>query len=481
MDILRTRLGQGSRHRTLLLLVIGMILSVMVAYLISLGYWFIALAPLVLIPLLVLLSIYPFSGVILWLLFMPFVSVSPNPSLAYWIIYRLLPPTLLCLVIFYRTLKIREYPPARLGPPELAMGIMALIVPVSILLFQTDPNRPLIRFGDRMIVPFCMYLVIRLIAPREKEIKQLQWLALFIAISQSIIGFLSWVLPQALPQVWHYLQGDRTTGSLKDPDLYASMLIFSAAILIHGVENHRSGFVRTVLFLATGLCFAFAFLSLERAAWLGGIFVIIGLVFLYPKTMLRLIIIGSIIMTILGIGIFSTHIPLLVNRFSEFNPVYDRIVVFDAMVQMVQIKPVWGWGYETLDLNVQQFYRRVGEATIVTRLVTSHNTYLTILTELGLAGLGLFMFPVAWWFVLSIRVWKRMPKKGYWSRSLLASLWLVMLFNFTVSNFMDMRWYPIGLTLWWLLLGLIANMVYPYLKGRESRTAVQIDTEYSHG
>lgn len=481
MDIIRTRLGQGSRHNTLMLLLIGMILSVIVAYLISLGYWFIALAPLVLTPLFVWLSVHPFSGVIIWLLFMPFVSVSPNPSLAYWIIYRLLPPTLLCLVIFYRTLKIREYPPARLGPPELAMGIMALIVPVSILLFQTDPNRSLIRFGDRMIVPFCMYLVIRLIAPREKEIKQLQWLALFIAISQSIIGFLSWVLPEALPQVWHYLQGDRTTGSLKDPDLYASMLIFSAVLLIHGAANHKSGFVRTVFFLATGLCFAFVILSLERAAWLGVILVIIGLVIIYPKIMIRLLIIGSILMVILGAGILSTHVPLLVDRLGEFNPVYDRIVVFDAMLQMVQIKPVWGWGYETLDQNIQSYYRRVGEATIVTRLVTSHNTYLTILTELGLVGLVLFAFPVLWWFVLSFRVWRRMPKEGNWSRALLASLWLVMLFNFTVSNFMDMRWFPIGLTLWWLVLGLVANMVYPYLKGRANQSIVHTDLEYSSG
>jgi O-antigen ligase len=151
------------------------------------------------------------------------------------------------------------------------------------------------------------------------------------------------------------------------------------------------------------------------------------------------------------------------------------------MAHMVAVKPVFGWGYETLDQNITPFYRRVGDASLATRFVTSHNTYLTVLTELGLVGFLLYLFPVAWWFVLSIRVWPRIPKVGFWSRSLLGSLWLVMLFNFTVSNFMDMRWFPIGLTLWWWVLGLVANMVYPYLKGRDIQPLVSMEMETDRG
>lgn len=224
--------------------------------------------------------------------------------------------------------------------------------------------------------------------------------------------------------------------------------------------------IRFILYIAIGLCAIFVFLSLERAAWLGGILVTIGLVILYPKVMVRLIVIGSIVMAILGTGILSTHFSLSVKRFSETSQVYDRIVIFDAMSQMFQQKPMLGWGYETLDQNIQHFYRRVGEASITTSVVTSHNTYMTVLTELGLIGFTLYLFPVIWWLVLSFKIWPRMPKEGLWSRSLLAGLWLVMLFNFTVSNFMDMRWFETGITLWWMILGLIANMVYPYLKGR---------------
>jgi O-antigen ligase len=309
-----------------------------------------------------------------------------------------------------------------------------------------------------------MYLVIRLTAPREREIILLQWVAVFIAISQSLIGFLSWYAPQLLPEVWHFLQGARTTGTLKDPDLYAAVLTFSGTLLIHSAVTRKSDLIRLGLLLVSSLCAIFAFLSLERAAWLGGIFVTIGLMIFYPRTMFRLIILASIVFSTFGIGILSTPLALTSERLSHVDPVYDRIVVFDAMLQMFRMKPVWGWGYETLDDNVQQFYRRVGDASIVRNLVTSHNTYLTVLTELGLVGFVLYIFPVLWWLLLSIRVWQRMPKEGLWSRKLLAIFWLAMLFQFTVCNFVDWRWEPIGLTLWWLTLGLIANVVYPYLR-----------------
>ena len=47
---------------------------------------------------------------------------------------------------------------------------------------------------------------------------------------------------------------------------------------------------------------------------------------------------------------------------------------------------------------------------------------------------------------------------------MLVVLWLVLLHGFVVSNFVDMRYLVIGLTLWWLTLGLVANLVQPYLE-----------------
>jgi O-antigen ligase len=477
-NIVRIKQVLDSQNFLWLLVILGITLALIASYLISAGSWYVVVAAVAMVAAILLLFTHPFSGVLLWLLIMPFVSVLPKSDLIYWAVYRFLPLFLLFLAIFSRTIKVRQHPVARMGPPELAMIILLAFGPVSILFSQTDTFVAFVRFADRLMLPFCMYLVIRLLAPREKEFKQLKWIALFIAISQSLIGLLSWFAPQVLPEVWHYLNGARTTGSLKDPNLYALMLTFSAILLVHAAVNEKSALNRLIFFLAVGFCALFAFLSLERASWLGGFFITVGLVFLFPKTMIRLLILCSIVAVILGAGILSAHVSLSINRFGDANPVYDRLVVFDAMAQMFSEKPLLGWGYESLDQHIQPYYRRVGEASIATRMVTSHNTYMTVLTELGLVGFILYMFPVFWWFVLSIRVWGRLPKEGFWSRPLLGSLWLIMVFNFTICNFFDMRWFGIGLVLWWMVLGLIANMVYPYLKGRQPLSEVKPELDY---
>ncbi len=75
-------------------------------------------------------------------------------------------------------------------------------------------------------------------------------------------------------------------------------------------------------------------------------------------------------------------------------------------------------------------------------------------------GFLLYMLPVAWLFAASLRAWRGPPQMKPARCTLLWILWLALLQHFIVSNFMDMRFFPIGLTLWWMNLGLIANLVY---------------------
>lgn len=452
------------RIRFGLLAIIGLSLGIGIAFLITHDAVLYAGVLVGIIPAALFIVTYPFTAVLLWLLIMPFVSAFPNSEIPYWAVYRLLIPIILIMVLVFRTIKVRPYPSIRFGPPELAMAALFFIVPTTILLSPGSSFRTFIQFGDRIVLPFCMYLAIRLLPLRDREFYLLQWTALFIVLSQSLIGFLSWFAPHFLPSAWRHLEGFRTTGSLMDADLYAAILIFSTVLLIQGAIQRESRLLRFLFFAASGLSFIFVFLSLERAAWLGGVFVIIGLVFLFRRVMIRLILIGLIVMAVLGTGMLSSHVSLSMDRFGDTGPIYDRMVVMDAMVQMFQIKPLVGWGYDTLDQNLQQFYRRVGDGAITRTLITSHNTYMTIITEQGVVGFMLYIFPAFWWFALSVRAWQRMPKEGLLSRNLLGVFWLSMLFNFIVSNFMDMRYFMIGITLWWMALGFIANLVYPYLK-----------------
>jgi O-antigen ligase len=101
----------------------------------------------------------------------------------------------------------------------------------------------------------------------------------------------------------------------------------------------------------------------------------------------------------------------------------------------------------------------------VTHDRTSHNTYLTLMAEMGLVAFFFYVFPVGWWLVSSIKAWRRLPKDGFWSWPLLLMLWLTVFHIFITSNLMDViRFHIFGTTLWWMVLGFIANMIYPYIQ-----------------
>jgi O-antigen ligase len=336
---------------------------------------------------------------------------------------------------------------------------------LNIVLFSPATFRSLTRFYDRYFVPFCMYCLIRLIAPTEKDMLRFLWIAFIALVGQCIGGMLSVFVPHVVPRNWINEQGQRTIGSLGNPAVYTSTLIFLNLLLFQYAMQGKSRWIRWLLIFTFSVTFFCVFLSFSRGSWLGGTLVLIGLMFVYPKVSSRIIITSLIVMIVLGSTILADQIAFAIVRLNTYSTAEGRIVGGAKSVQMIASKPWTGWGYDTYDTYDEKFKVSVANIAAKEDAQTSHNTYLTVMAELGVPALLLVLFPAGWWLLLSKKVWQRLPKSGFQSWHLLAMLWLLMLDHFTVSNFMDMyRFNLFGTTVWWLALGLIANLVYPYLR-----------------
>ncbi len=136
------------------------------------------------------------AGILIWLLLMPLSSAFPNAEMVYWVIHRLLLPFTLCLTLVNRRFKAFHAAPVRMGLPELAMGILAALIPISIAVFQSSPQTIIPKYFDRVLVPFCAYLILRLLPVREEEIKLLHWTAFLMAVFQTGIGFIWMIAPR---------------------------------------------------------------------------------------------------------------------------------------------------------------------------------------------------------------------------------------------------------------------------------------------
>ena len=471
-----SRLGPGA---TWGLIILGVGLGIAVAYLVVAGDWPIALGLGLALPSIIMLHRYPFLALIIWLLLAPFRMTTQTEMFRrmYWVIHRALPVAAVGLIILSSMLGIRRRKLPKLGWAELAMAGYLVVSQLSIVYLSNDVLATTYLLYDKVFIPMCLYLLIRLSTPDERDLQRLMPIVFFVCASQSMIGILSWVAPGLLPSMWiEQYVGERTIGSLVNPSTYTIALIFSGLLLLHAGINRKPGLVRTLYVSAFVVAYLCVFLSFTRASWLGGLAVILGLVFLYPKFMVRLSLVGLLAMAVLGGGLLASQLARANERLTSEQAeesALSRLPVYYAAFRMVEAKPLFGWGYGNFDRFDRQFQGRVLDLVNPDKDHASHNVYLTIGAEQGIIGLSLFLAPMLWWLLLSLRALPKMPREGFWSRKLLIVLWLIILFQIIVSNFFNV-YVVVGLGIWWVTLGLIASVVQASLKPADSASPAHV-------
>jgi O-antigen ligase len=410
---------------------------------------------------------YPFSAVLLWILLFPFFAhnVSTADRFMFWVLHRAMVPLAFAITLFSGWFDIRRRAPVRFGRAEVAMALFLGLVAVNVTVLTPDPTQNFIRLYDRILVPFCMYWLIRLAAPSSRDLTRLCWVGLITVLLQSTIGLIGWFRPSDLPVQWLGREGERVVGTFGNPAVFTSTLILMAVLMLQYARQHATDTQRPLFMLGVGLVFVSVFFSFSRGSWLGGVLVWIGLLFVYPRMIVRFTSLALIGGSLIAIVWLPSQLEYAARRLETSATAEGRILQTVTQLKMIRERPLLGWGFFNYDTYDERFKERVGNIAVRYQAQTSHNTFLLIIAELGVPALLLYLFPAFWWLRLTRKIWRRLPERGLRSYHLLALLWLLMLDHFTVNNFMEMiQSYPLGTTVWWLALGLIASLVYPHLK-----------------
>jgi len=441
----------------------GIVLGIVLAFLIARGSWLSALAIVAASPAAVSLNKYPAATILLWFVLMPFLPVGNVPSPVLWVVHRALIPLGLGLNLLSRILRTGKHSLVSWGLAEWSMVIYMILAIFSVLTTIKSPLLYIYQLYDRMFVAFTAYWLARFWSPDARALKRFIVPVIIVAISEIVIGFWAKYAPHTLPSVWSFTRmGDRMSGTFSNPTPYAYTLILCMLLLFHYAQNVARGAFRVFLLFIFGAGMMCIFLTFTRGCWLSAIIVLIGLLIVYPKPTLVLIAIAVPIIASLAVTVLADEVVFAVQRLTIQETVDSRIVLAHAGKQMFYAKPILGWGFGSYDRYDWQFLERIEGAVPTTwdvRHGTSHNTYLTILAEMGVVGFLLQFLPLFLCFGATVRSWSQLPREGFWSRQLIASLWLSVVFYLISSQVIDMRffWYQIGL--FWLTLGLISSLV----------------------
>jgi O-antigen ligase len=463
---------RSSLNLTLLLAVAALGLAVVSAYLIANDQWFLALGLILTLPSLILLHNHPLLGLVLWLLITPFVVIVDTSAMrrVFWIFHRGLPLMMLAIMVLGSMAGLHKYKVPKPTWFEFALVGYAIATLFSIFMFSPDPGFTTTEAYDRIIIPILLYALIRILVQDEESFNRILPILLFIALSQAFFGFAYIFARGALPNAWvrTAAEGARATGSLRAPSTYSTTLLFAGAIMLHTALSRKvKGNKRFLLIGVFAACLMAVFFTFSRASWLAAAAFMIGLMAVYPRYMTRLAIILLPIVLILGGGLLADQFSFANDRLDSNESAFSRLPVMLASVRMFETKPVYGWGYGNFDIYDRQFQGRVGNLAVPRNDHASHNLYLTILSEQGFTGLALYLAPVVALFALTLKKWRKLPSEGFWSRKLLAILWLVIASHVIVNNFSNMR-NVFGLGIWWITLALIASFLYQAVKSDRS-------------
>jgi len=454
-----------NNQQLLLLSLFGLGLSVVVAYLVVANLWLFAAAIVVALPIFVLLHRYPLTGLFVWLLLAQFLVVTDSSMLrrGYWLIHRALPPITIGIILLSSMLHIHKRKLPRLGWAELVMAGYLIVTQLSVIYLSDDVQANTIYIYDRIFMPMCLYLLIRLTHPNEKDLRRLIPFLIFVLIAQSIIGVLSWSAPLVLPSAWLDRAGSRTTGSLQSYSVFTVTIVTCGLLILQSALNHDLGKTKRLLYyLLFVLAYVMIFFSFSRGSWLAGLVVLGGLAVIYRRFIARFTLITiPVVAILLGVGLLGPYAEWASQRFysdQSEEAALSRLPIYYASYRMFEEKPVVGWGYGNFDRFDRLFQERVGDLVNPEKDHASHNLYLTILAEQGIVGIFFYLVPMFWWLVLSVRAYPKLPAEGFWSRKLLVVFWLLLLFHFIVNNFSNMR-VVYGLGMWWITLGFIGVLV----------------------
>jgi O-antigen ligase len=433
-----------------------------VAYLVAGGLWYVALALLLSVPALVLVLRHPLATIAVWLLVTPFVSATDVPAerQVFWLAHRGLPVAVVLVIVLGSISRVDQRRLPRLGWPELMMA--GYVVASFLSIAYTSDERVAVAYllYDRVVVPMCLYLAVRLLQPDEGSLRRLLPVVLFVLLSQSLIGILSWVAPASLPSSWLVQVGERTAGSFNDPDVFGTTVVLCGLLLLHvGLSAARRPLDRIWPLLAFSWALLMVFLTFSRGNWLAGLVVLAGVLYVHrrhAKSVLSFL--AVVLVVLLASGMLTTQVEFAQERLaseSAEESALVRLPVAVAAVRMFEAEPLTGWGYGNFDRFSRPYQARVSDLVSPEKPHASHNLFLTILAEQGIVGLVLFIGPMLIWLGRSRA---SLPNMLIHQRRLVATLWLAIVAYVIVNNFSVMK-VPFGLGLWWLTLGLIASLV----------------------
>ena len=278
-------------------------------------------------------------------------------------------------------------------------------------------------------VPLLIYALIRSTKINYQQLKPIFWIALLTGIYLSLTAVFevtkvwSLVFPKFIADPTLGIHFGRARGPmLQSVRLGICLLVCLAMVMVFTVW--RNPLKRSHLLLGTltvPLFLLALLLTYTRSIWMGLISVAGLLVLMCLQGMpRRVLVVGGLMAGVVGGIVLGPHLVAFKREYSAAETresTYMRAAFAYVSLEMIKQRPVAGYGFNQFNIANREFLsdRSTDIRVESIRGYVHHNSYLSLIVDLGIVGFTLYALLIFAWLRESLRVWKsdRLPD---WAR-----------------------------------------------------------------
>jgi O-antigen ligase len=266
---------------------------------------------------------------------------------------------------------------------------------------------------------------------------------------------------------------ERAVGPFSNPAVLGTVIGAGVVLALAVLVWAGPSYLRRLAYVLLLVGLPALFLTLTRGPLIGA--GAVGLLIVLSRARTRWpAVLAGIVVALVAAGLWTSiaSTSLYKNRFSNQSNVEDRIIIDRWSIELWGRKPFLGWGYGSFDKVKDSANLNTGSSSLTRAQViqyTSHNTFLTILVELGGIGLALLIVP---WVVIVLSSFGLIRAGPSDAWLVVGSLGVLGVWIINAGTF-DVRFFALAWVLPWLAVGLLRRRTLDaVLEGPPSRERV---------
>jgi len=274
--------------------------------------------------------------------------------------------------------------------PMIGLALMALVSVAG----QPFDNEAASVLAAKVIVPFTLFHLAGLVFDRERRLRRFEIFAVVVLayLTFTAIAFLlgaNWLIfPRFILDESVGIHADRARGPMLQAVANGVSINLLGLLALHAWRRGSMRGAKAVLLLASVPIAILA--TMTRAVWLSFAGTVVVLVFRSKSCTRRRVCVAFVLLVGVALAALVSSSKLgeaLSDRFEERGPVDYRQAVLAGGWQMFLERPLLGWGFHQMPAELARCVRAYDE-----KVLYPHNTYLELLVEEGLVGLGLYLW-----------------------------------------------------------------------------------------